>query len=40
MYNTWILSEKLLSGTSPNFEDIIHLPGVPDGDHDDWGHLH
>ena len=35
-----VLSEKLLSGTSPYLEDILHLPVVPDGYHDVWGHLH
>ncbi len=22
------------------WEDVIHLPEFPDGDHDGWGHLH
>ena len=35
-----VFSEKLLSRTSPYLEDVIHLPEVPDGDQDGWGHLH
>ena len=35
-----VLSEKLLSGTSPNLEDIIHLPEVPDCDPGGQGHFH
>ena len=34
-----MLSNKLLSGTSPYLEDILHPPEVSDGDHDGWGHL-
>ena len=33
-----VLSEKLLSGTCPYFEDILHPPLVPDGDHSVWDH--
>ena len=35
-----VLSEKLLSGTSPYLEDILHPPEVPNGDHDGWSHLY
>jgi len=39
MLSYWVvelLCEKLLSGTCPYFEDILHPPLVPDG----WDHLH
>ena len=29
-----VLSEKLLSRTSPYLEDVLDLPEVPDGHHD------
>ena len=35
-----VLSEKLLSGTSPYLEDVIHPHEVPGGDNDDKGNLH
>ncbi len=35
-----VFSEKLLSRTSLYLEDVIHLPEVPDVDHDGWSHLH
>ena len=35
-----VFSEKFLSRTSLYLEDVIHLPEVPDVDHDGWSHLH
>ena len=34
-----VFSEKLLR-TYLYLEDVIHLPEVPDVDHDGWSHLH
>ena len=34
------LSQKLLSGTYPYLEDVLHPPEVPVGDHDGWDYLH
>ncbi len=35
-----VLGEKLLSGSSPCLEDILHPSEVPDGDHYAWFYLH
>ena len=35
-----MISEKILSGTIPYLEDILHPTRVPEGDHDNCNHLH
>ena len=40
LYNTWGVSEKLLSGTFLYLEDVFYLLEIPDRNHDGWDHLH